>query len=231
MTYTLGDEVDGYVLTKDGWVPRLDLDTSLFRPGHVVNGALLTGGLVWEPIRTAPAPPYRVGDVVEEYILVPCGDWVPLAGQLRDQQGAKVAPVVMPTQSAQPRRTASARTTQTQTRPHVADRPVRQAQTHTTRTQAQPRAQAQPGNAQPQSAYAQQVRTASGHPLQAHAPGYAQPSGPQYRVGQVVDGHILTAERGWVRLTESAQPTSNNKAAVWFVVVAIVVVVLLRAFS
>jgi len=243
VTYAIGDQVDHYVLTKGGWVPQLDLDTSPFRPGHVVNDAILTADLQWVPLRTSPSVPYRVGDVVDSYVLVPSGDWVPLAGQLRDRSGAKVAPAASPaaTKTPEPRRTASARTTHTQTRPHVADQPVpqahRQAQalTHQVRTQTPSHVQPgqlgsyQPGSQQPPP-YSPAQQPGPGRPFPpAHQPGPA----PQYRIGQVVDGHVLTADRGWVPIPEQAARSTGSGSGVGgrflFGLVVLIVLVALRA--
>ncbi len=210
MTYAIGDQVEDHVLTEQGWVPRLELDTSPFRPGHVVNDAILTGALEWQPLRTAPAPPYQVGDVVEGYVLTPSGYWLPLAGQVRDRSGAPLQTAAVPVEPAAPKaqRTASARTTRTQTqaRPQARTRP----QTH------QPQAQA--GRPQPQRG--------------------SSPAPVQYRVGQVVDGHVLTADRGWVPLSQAQRPPAPGRPAtksndttsrVLFAVVAVIVLILLRS--
>ncbi len=210
MTYAIGDQVDGYVLTDRGWVPRLELDTSPFRPGHVVNDAILTGALEWQPLRTAPSAPYRVGDVVDGYVLVPSGDWLPLAGQVRDRAGAVLQ--ATPAKAEPAPRTASVRTS-------------------TAGAQAQPRPQAQPRAQTPRP------RTQTSQPQQVSS--QAQ---PQYRVGQVVNGQVLTADRGWVPLPQVRRPAprpvpgshtakKNNDATgrVLFGVVAIIVVALLRA--
>ena len=217
MTYAIGDQVEDYVLTERGWVPQLDLDTSPFRPGHVVNDAILTGALQWQPLRTAPVAPYQVGDVVEGYVLVPSGDWVPLAGQVRDRSGAQTAAPAKPTTAptTQPRRTAGAQTAQPQPQPA----PQVRAQTQpAARPQAQPRPQARPRTQTPRS-------TPQPRPQQAPRPS-AQ---PQYRVGQVVNGRVLTADRGWVPLTrpqtKTAAKSSVSGRALFGVLVAIVVII------
>lgn len=162
MRYAIGDQVDGYVLTERGWVPRLELDTSPFRPGHVVNDAILTGALEWRPLRTAPVAPYEVGDVVEGYVLVPSGDWLPLAGQVRDSSGAPRATTLPDGSTTQARSAASVRTTQTQARPQ-------------TRPRAQARPQPQP---QPQYRIGQVV---SGHVLTADRGWVPLPRGQAQR--------------------------------------------------
>lgn len=217
MTYAIGDQVDDYVLTEQGWVPRLELDTSPFRPGHVVNDAILTETLEWRPLRTAPSAPYQIGDVVEGYVLVPSGGWQPLAGQLRDRSGALPATTAESTAKARP--TASVRTTQTQTRP---------------RAQAQPRPQtpARPQTQRPR------VQPSSPQP-QVSRPAQTQ---VQYRVGQVVDGHVLTPDRGWVPWSQAQRrpsprpastPTKNRSndalGRALFGAIAVIVFILLRS--
>jgi hypothetical protein len=213
VTYAIGDQVEGYVLTEQGWVPRLELDPSPFRPGHVVNDAILTGALEWQPLRVAPDPPYRVGDVVEGYVLVPSGDWLPLPGQVRDRSGAALSATAVPAGPAAPKaqRTASARTTQTQTQPQP------RAQTHQPRTQTS------------------SAQTASPQPRRVSSPAPAR-----YRVGQVVDGHLLTADRGWVPLSQVQRrpaPAAGRPAAksgdttgrVLLAVIGVIVLILLRS--
>jgi hypothetical protein len=206
--YAIGDQVDGYVLTERGWVPRLDLDPSPHRPGHVVNGSILTGGLQWKPLRTNPLAPYAVGDVVEGYVLVPSGEWTPLANQTRDASGALV-------NRPAPRHEAPATPARTSRRT-AAQRPA------TPRTAA-PRTSAQ-HTASPQHATATHTtvavpRTAApatARPQGQLAPQPWQPTPGEYHVGQIVNGHILTADRGWVPLSgpmRRQQPQGTTRAS------------------
>jgi len=201
VTYAIGEMVDGYVLTERGWVPRLDLDTSPFRPGHVVNGAILTSTLEWQPLRADPTGPQQVGDVVENHVLTPSGDWKPLTEQLRDRTGAQVPGLT--TDGTTP---ASPGGPQASTAPQPSARP-----------QTQPRPQPQP---QP-----------------THRPR------PTYRVGQVVNGHVLTADRGWVPVpagrvpgrpgpaTSSRQETTAQKSGIGGAVGAIAAIAAILALS
>ena len=190
--YAIGDQVEDYVLTERGWVPRLDLDTSPHRPGHVVNGSILTGDLEWRPLRTAPVAPYQVGDVVEDYVLVPSGDWRPLADQMRDTSGATVARQAAPAQPRQSEPVPTQRTARPTTQRPTQRQPAQRTATTAT---AQP-ATARPATARPVAAQ----RTAAPSTLQSR-PQPAQ--APAYRIGQVVSGHILTPDRGWVPLPGS----------------------------
>ncbi|MCL2091059.1 MAG: hypothetical protein FWH11_07545 [Micrococcales bacterium] len=199
MAYVIGDQVEDYVLTERGWVPRLELDTSPFRPGHVVNDAILTGTLEWRPLRTAPVAPYQVGDVVEGYVLVPSGDWLPLAGQVKDRSGAALRATAVPAEpTAEARRTASVRTTQTQARAQTQSAPQARTQTRP-RPQPQPR----PQTHQPRAQTVTPTYRPSSSPQRVSQPG-AQP-----RIGQVVDGRVLTADRGWVPLSQVQRETGR----------------------
>lgn len=225
MEYLVGDTVDDFVLTETGWVPKLDLDPSPYRPGDVVNASMLTAQLVWEPVRLAPRAPYRAGDVVEDYLLTPSGDWRPLSQVVKDhsilpesQRNTAVGQGLAGNTHQQQSHTTQSHSTQLHTTQ------MHTTQMHTTRLDGSQRHQTsthrQAHQDQTTGVAAAQSRTtrrdsstgasAPRRPNQpvAGVPGRVGTRGAgvpqagtgvrqtQYQLGQVVNGHVLTRS-GW----------------------------------
>lgn len=215
--YVIGDAVDGYELTAGGWVPRLELDPSPYRPGDVVNGHLLTADLSWVPLRTAPRAPYRVGDLVEGYVLVPSGDWRPLDAMTRaaggeDRRGARTTsrrtgltgrpPAALAGQPSAGPGTASTSTRPTSTTSAAPARSHTQTQARTsTQTQGPAPTSTQTQRAAPTSTQTQRpapTSTRGQNPAPTSTRGQnPAPTARQYRIGDTANGYVLTAA-GWV---------------------------------
>ncbi|MBU4213121.1 MAG: hypothetical protein KJ792_00520 [Actinobacteria bacterium] len=217
--YSIGDALDGYVLTARGWVSALDLDPSPYRPGDVVNGYMLGSDLDWQPLRNPAAAPYRTGDVVDGYTLTPAGDWRPLGevsrhadgstagragvgGPARAVRATAAAAAAASAASSGPNASAAQRT-QARAAQAAAVTAAQRTATATRRTAAGPRAQTAPATPRPTAA--RSTAAAAGQP--------GQPA-VTYRIGDKVNGYVLTPS-GWVPLSGPTRrgPAGSPRAA------------------
>lgn len=213
--HTVGAVVDGFELTESGdWVRRSPTAGSPYRLGDVVDGHMLDADLTWVPLRRRPSEPYVPGDVVDDHVLTPEGDWVPLASRVRSrvEAGARRRP----TPAAAPGAGAERRPEQT-----AAQRAATRATEHRL---ARERAATERRDAV-QSASAEQravdyraateratADRAAAREAAASAPaGQDAPARRTYRVGDVVNGHVLLPDHRWVPVP--GRPGSGQQPA------------------
>ncbi|MCC2313254.1 hypothetical protein [Cellulomonas xiejunii] len=225
--YAVGAVVDGFELTPSGeWVRLSPTGGSPYRIGDVVDGHMLDDDLTWVPLRRAPVQPYVAGDLVDGYVLTPDGEWVPLDSRVR----GRVAGEPSRRQAPQPAAGTGARGEQS-----AAQRSARRAAEHqlaAERAAADRRAVSQEASAEQRatqnraadaraaagraSERARQVEAARAQQSSASTAvqGAAPPARRTYRVGDVVNGHVLTPDHRWVPVGGApSRPSTPGQAA------------------
>lgn len=206
--HDVGAVVDGFELTASGeWVRRSPTAGSPYALGDVVDGHLLDADLRWVPLRRSPVPPYVAGDVVDAHVLTPAGDWVPLASRVRQRAAASgrradarpagaAAPGAASTAAADAARAAAERAARERAEAErAAERRIEAERAARRRAEAERAAQerAADGIGSPG---ARASASSGGETSRAEAD--AAPARRTYRVGDVVNGHVLTPENRWV---------------------------------
>ncbi|KSW28609.1 hypothetical protein [Cellulomonas sp. B6] len=246
--HTVGAVVDGFELTASGeWVRVSPTAGSPYRLGDVVDGHMLTADLRWVPLRRAASAPYVAGDVVDEHVLTPQGEWVPLAERVRERvassgraRTARPAPTSVGADASAAERAARRAAEQRLAAERAADE----------RRAAAERASAQQRAADQQAAAerAAEQRAATQRAAQQDASartsttggGTAAPARRTYRVGDVVNGHVLTPDNRWVPVAapgsspqrprpQQQTPGSGYRRVAPFLVAAFVLIQVLRA--
>jgi hypothetical protein len=224
--YTVGAVVDGFELASSGeWVRLSPTGGSPYRIGDVVDGHMLRTDLTWVPLRRAPVEPYVAGDVVDGYVLTPDGEWVPLESRVRGRAAGEPSRRQAPQpaagtgaggeQSAAQRSARRAAEHQLAVERAAADRRAVSQEASAEQRATQNRAADARAAAGRASERARQVDAARAQGSGATtAQGAAPPARRTYRVGDVVNGHVLTPDHRWVPVGGApSRPSSAGQAA------------------